>query len=286
MFARFAAVLITAALLLVPSLSEASGKGGTERIARLLPPDVRWNLVVMDLRSGRETAFLGNAPGEPLIPCSLAKLFVTGAVLDRLELGEDPTVFLPPGRGGRQRKGARASASARLQRLLRDMNVHSRNRTAERLFLRLGELRFGGEPTGEKGEKAVGEFLDGLGLPPGGVTLVDGAGLSRENRVTAGFVARYLAGIAGKPWSGRFRKTLPRAGREGTVKDIGYADSRFRVKSGRLDDAFALAGYGVAPGGREVAFAFIVNAHAGRKITDRRHSRGMVVRMIAQGAFR
>lgn len=285
MFVRVAAVLIALALLLVPSLSaEAGGKGSSERLARLLPPHARWALVVVDLRSGRETALLGNAHDEPLIPGSLVKLFVTGGVLDRVEQGERAEAFLPPGSG--RGHGRKAPAAVRLQRLLRDMNVHSRNRTAERLFLRLGELRFGGEPTREKGGQAVEEFLAGLGLPPGGVTLADGSGLSREDRVPARFVARYLVAISGKPWFGRFRETLPRAGLEGTVKDIGYADSRFRVKSGRLDDAFALAGYGVAPGGREVAFAFIVNAHGGRKISDRRHSRGMVVRMIAQGAFK
>lgn len=280
MFARFAAVVIATLLLLLPALCAGA-------LTSRLPQNARWALVVVDLRSGGEIAALGNAADASLIPGSLVKLLITGAVFARVEQGERPEAFLPAGREGGRKKGVGGVPGAeRLQRLLRDMNVHSRNRTAEALFLRLGELRFGGAPTREKGREAVLEFLAGLGLDAGEVALVDGSGLARENRLPPGFVARYLAAIARQPWFEGFRATLPRAGLEGTVKDIGHADGRFRVKSGRLDNAFALAGYGVAPAGREVAFAFMVNVPEGRKITDRRQSRGTVVRMIGRGAFR
>jgi D-alanyl-D-alanine carboxypeptidase len=286
MFARNVTAIIAALICLLPSLAVGGdGVGSAGRLADLLPKHARWSLVVLDLRSGGEIAAMGNAREEPLIPGSVAKLLVTGAVLDRVASGEGPEAFLPAaGMWRRGRVERRLPAEERLQRLLRDMNVQSRNRSAERLFLRLGELRFGGEANQEKGGKAMAEFLTGLGLPAGEATLMDGSGLSKDNRVPARFVARYLVEIARKPWFETFRATLPRAGMEGTVKDIGYADSRFRVKSGRLDDAFALAGYGVAPRGREVAFAFIVNVPAG-KVTDRRHSKGMVVRMISHGDF-
>src|SRR6266567_9376755 len=286
MLARNVAAFIAALLCLLPSLAVGGDRAGSAgRLADLLPKHARWSLVVLDLRSGGEIAAMGNAREEPLIPGSVAKLFITGAVLDRVASGERPEAFLPAAAVGRRGRGVRRlPAEVRLQRLLRDMNVHSRNRTADRLFLRLGELRFGGEANWEKGAKAMAEFLAGLGLPAGEAILIDGSGLSRDNRVPARFVARYLVENARKPWFETFRATLPRAGLEGTVKDIGYADSRFRVKSGRLDDAFALAGYGVAPRGREAVFAFIVNVPAG-KVTDRRHSKGMVVRMISHGAF-
>lgn len=287
MLARSAFVLAIFFMLLCHALSVgAADADGARRIATLLPKDARWALVVTDLHGGGETA-LGNALDEPLVPGSVAKLFVTGAVLDRVARGERPEAFLPTGWAGKRKKGGREiRGGERLQRLLRDMNVHSRNRTAEALFLRLGERRFGGPPSREKGREALLEFLSGLGLDTSEVALVDGSGLARENLLPPRFVARYLAAIARKPWFERFRATLPRAGLEGTVKDIGHADWRFRVKSGRLDNAFALAGYGVAPAGREVAFAFIVNVPAGRRITDRRHSRGTVVRMIGRGVFR
>jgi D-alanyl-D-alanine carboxypeptidase len=283
LFVRFPAIFLLAAFLLVSFMSAEAGEmAGVARLARLLPRNARWGLIVQDFRSGGEIASFGNAREEPLIPGSVAKLFVTGAVLDRVERGEDPQEFLPRGK----RRDKVFQAGARLQRFLRDMNVHSRNRSADALFLRLGELRFGGAPTREKGQKAMAEFLAGLGLPAEGEALVDGSGLSKENRLPPRFVLLYLLEIGRKPWFEKFRATLPRAGIEGTVKEIGYADPRFRVKSGRLDNAFALAGYGVAPQGREVAFVYMVNVPAGRIITDRRHSRGAVVRMIARGTLR
>ncbi len=62
---------------------------------------------------------------------------------------------------------------------------------------------------------------------------------------------------------------------------IGYTDTRFRVKSGRLDDVFSLAGYGVDRNGRALVFVFLVNLPANG--TDRGHSRGYVVRLLARG---
>jgi hypothetical protein len=101
--------------------------------------------------------------------------------------------------------------------------------------------------------------------------------------MTAGFIARYLREIAKKPWFENFRQTLPRPGMEGTVRRIGYTDPRFRVKTGRLDDVFALAGYGIDAGGRSFAFAFMVNT--GKRGThDRFHSRGELLRLLAEGA--
>ncbi|HOP41031.1 MAG TPA: D-alanyl-D-alanine carboxypeptidase, partial [Geobacteraceae bacterium] len=107
--------------------------------------------------------------------------------------------------------------------------------------------------------------------------------LARENRITARFIANYLYLISKKPWFDDFRETLPRPGMEGTVKRIGYTDQRFRVKTGSLNDVFALAGYGVNAAGREFSFAFIVNAKNGR-ISDKRHSRGELLRLLAEGA--
>lgn len=262
-------VIALLAALFATTPAAAADKGGRPgveaQLATLLPKQARWGLVVIDVATGRELAAVGNATAEPLIPGSLIKLFVTGAVLEEAERG-----------GG--------EAAARLLRELRAMNVHSINRAAQSRFLALGEHRFGKPATPEKGGRAVAEFLAGLGLPAGEVVVVDGSGLAKENRVSARFLARYLREVSKRPWYPRFRETLPRPGLEGTVKDVGATDRRFRVKSGHLDNVFALAGYGIDPAGRELAFAYLVNGRG--KITDRAKSRGKVVRLLAGGAFR
>ncbi len=125
-------------------------------------------------------------------------------------------------------------------------------------------------------------FLNSLDLPSGEAIIADGCGLARGNRMSAGFIAHYLYQVSKKPWFDSFRETLPRPGLEGTVKSIGYTDQRFRVKTGTLDDVFALAGYGINAAGREFSFAFIVNSKKGR-ISDRWHSRGELLRLLAEG---
>lgn len=146
-----------------------------------------------------------------------------------------------------------------LDDVLRDMNFHSLNVVADNLLLTLGAERFGPPGTREKGVKAVREFLQSLDLSMDEVEIYDGSGLSDKNRVSADFMARYLIKVSKKPWFERFKNTLPRPGYEGTVKDIGFRDDRFRVKTGRLEDVYALAGYGVDGAGKDVAFCFIVN---------------------------
>lgn len=247
-----------------------------------MPKGARWALVVLDRENGRERLAWGNSLATPLVPGSVAKLVTTGAVLDAVEKGEiAPEAFVGAGTGRGKRGKAFAGAGLRLDRYLRQMNVHSVNRMAEHLFQRLGEERFGPPVTPVKGARAIALYLAGFDLPAGGLTVVDGSGLSRQNRVTARVMAGYLEQVSRRPWFPRFLATLPRAGVEGTVRDLGYVNRRFRIKSGRLDDAFSLAGFASDRDGREVVFVFLVNFPG--KATDRRHSRGYLLRLLAEG---
>ena len=264
-----------------------------------LPENADWALAVYDLETGKQVVESGNSLGERLVPASLMKLLVTGAVLDYAEHGgtlqkvvtvrKAVTVKGKKRRKKRKKvyKLARHSVKIRdkqeLLGILRDMNVHSRNGTAQHFADCLGGQRFGAPTTRAKGNRALSSFLDSLDSDAGKAIIADGCGLARENRITSRFIANYLYLISKKPWFNDFRETLPRPGMEGTVKRIGYTDQRFRVKTGSLNDVFALAGYGVNAAGREFSFAFIVNAKNGR-ISDKRHSRGELLRLLAEGA--
>jgi len=263
-----------------------------------LPANTEWALSVIDLETGQQLAESGNSLRERLVPASLMKLLITGAVLEYAERGgtvhkvvtvrKAVTVKKKKGRKRRKKTYILASHSVEIRDkrelfdILRDMNVHSRNGTAQNLAVSLGERRFGAPGTRAKGNRAVSTFLNSLDLPPEEAIIADGSGLSRGNRISAGFIAHYLYKVSKKPWFDSFRETLPRPGLEGTVKRIGYTDQRFRVKTGRLDDVFALAGYGVNAAGREFSFAFIVNSKNGR-VFDKWHSRGELLRLLAEG---
>jgi D-alanyl-D-alanine carboxypeptidase len=264
-----------------------------------LPDNTEWALTVIDLETGKQVVESGNSLGERLMPASLMKLLITGAVLEHAEKGGTvykvitvrKAVAVKGKKKRRNRKKtyklARHTVKIRDKRelfeILHDMNVHSRNVTAQNMADSLGERRFGSPVTRAKSNRAVSSFLNSLDLPSGEAIIADGCGLARENRITARFIAHYLYQVSKKPWFDSFRETLPRPGLEGTVKRIGYTDQRFRVKTGRLNDVFALAGYGVNAAGREFSFAFIVNSKKGM-VFDKKHSRGELLRLLAEGA--
>jgi D-alanyl-D-alanine carboxypeptidase len=264
-----------------------------------LPENTEWALTVIDLETGKQMLESGNSLRERLVPASLMKLLITGAVLDYADQGGTvrkvvtvrKAVTVKGKKRRRSRKKtytlARHSVEIRdkqeLFEILHDMNVHSRNFTAQNLANSLGEERFGSPGNRTKGNKAVCSFLNSLDLPSEEAIIADGCGLTRENRITTHFIAHYLYQVSKKPWYESFRETLPRPGMEGTVKRIGYTDERFRVKTGSLNDVFALAGYGINAAGREFSFAFIVNATKGL-VSDKRHCRGELLRLLAEGA--
>ena len=198
------------------------------------------------------------------------------------------------GRGGVETKGAvrkgKAPATAHslaeiegpaLIELVREMNVNSLNVMADNLLLWLGAERFGAPGTREKGLLAIKEFLSTLDLPKGEVSITDGSGLREDNRLMARFLAEYLRKVAQKRWFADFRDSLPRAGMDGTLREIGFKDERFRVKSGRLENAFALAGYGVDGMGKEIAFAYIVNVPHGA-LLNLEKSGAEVIRLLSE----
>jgi serine-type D-Ala-D-Ala carboxypeptidase/endopeptidase (penicillin-binding protein 4) len=146
-----------------------------------------------------------------------------------------------------------------LRKLLHDMNVNSLNLVADNLLLLLGAEKYGLPGTKEKGLRAVNDFLATLELPKEEVTIANGSGLGDENRVTSRFMTEFLSKVAKKSWFRNFYDSLPRPGMDGTLRGIAYSNQNFRVKSGRLENAFALAGYGVDEKGRRIAFTFMVN---------------------------
>ncbi len=285
-----------------PALGDEPARDLGKSLEPYLPENAEWALSVIDLETGKQVVQSGNSVQERLVPASLMKLLITGAVLEYAEQGGTVNKVVTVRKAvavkavkvkGKKRHKRRKktymlarhtveiSDKRELIDILHDMNVHSKNVTAQNLAVSLGEERYGSPGTRVKGNRAVCTFLNSLDLPSGGAIIADGCGLARGNRMSAGFIAQYLYRVSKKPWFDSFCETLPRPGLEGTVKRIGYTDQRFRVKTGSLNDVFALAGYGVNAAGREFSFAFIVNSKNGR-VSDWRHSRGELLRLLAE----
>ena len=115
-------------------------------------------------------------------------------------------------------------------------------------------------PNDSGGISAERQFLDRHGIPAPGLRLFDGSGLSPDNRVAAGTLARLLA-----DQETALYQLLPRGGREGTLEDYDFTTAlgRVRAKSGHLSNVSALAGYVTTQHHGRVSFAFLVDGSPG-----------------------
>lgn len=142
-------------------------------------------------------------------------------------------------------------------------NLTSNNIYAESIFKYLGYAKYG-KGSFTNGSKAVMDYLKDKRIDVGGVRVVDGSGLSPQNKVTAYFLCRYLAAMSKEPFFNEFLHTLSKVGENGTAKNLLSnlpAGIVVRLKTGSMDGVKAYAGYITAANGDRLAFAIISNGH-------------------------
>jgi D-alanyl-D-alanine carboxypeptidase/D-alanyl-D-alanine-endopeptidase (penicillin-binding protein 4) len=162
---------------------------------------------------------------------------------------------------GRAPAGALALAqveSEPLPDVLQEMDRESDNFTAELIAKDLG-AEVGGGGTTAAGVAIVRRDLDAAGIPLTGVRIVDGSGLSLEDRLTARALSALLVNMWDDPDLHQpFWAALPVAGVNGTLEDRMErrpARGAVRAKTGTTDEASALSGYA----GSRFAFAVLQN---------------------------
>jgi D-alanyl-D-alanine carboxypeptidase/D-alanyl-D-alanine-endopeptidase (penicillin-binding protein 4) len=150
---------------------------------------------------------------------------------------------------GRAPAGALALAqveSEPLPDVLQEMDRESDNFTAELIAKDLG-AEVGGGGTTAAGVAIVRRDLDAAGIPLTGVRIVDGSGLSLEDRLTARALSALLVNMWDDPDLHQpFWAALPVAGVNGTLEDRMErrpARGAVRAKTGTTDEASALSGY-------------------------------------------
>jgi len=169
---------------------------------------------------------------------------------------------LPAGR-------ALAVATTTLKLVLKRTNQQSENMFAEALLKRLGRHRTGRPGSWQTGRSAVRTFLHRkLGPGSASITVADGSGMSRRNRVTPRLAGRLLAAMHRDRTLGPiYRNSLARPGKPGTLDDrLTELTGELYAKTGYLNGVSALSGYLVVPrsGGREktLAFSMLFNGFA------------------------
>jgi D-alanyl-D-alanine carboxypeptidase/D-alanyl-D-alanine-endopeptidase (penicillin-binding protein 4) len=156
-----------------------------------------------------------------------------------------------------------------LAEILRSVNKNSNNVMTRQLLYTIGASVYGEPATREKGIQAIMEHLAEQGIDVEPLHLVNGAGLSREGRVSAHLLIDLLRLAYRGPYAAEFLSSLSIGGVDGTTRgrfDAYSGNGRLHVKSGRVDHVSALAGFAHAPTGHTYAFAILINdedAHRG-----------------------
>lgn len=166
--------------------------------------------------------------------------------------------------------------------IMRSCMMRSDNQYAESM-LRTIAVR-----NGEKGSTANGardntEFWKKKRVPMEGVSIVDGSGLSRSNRVTAEFMAGVLRTMKNNPWYASF---FPLAGQEGTLKNFlcntpleGY----IAMKTGSMNGIQCYAGYKVDEDYEPTHAVVIMMNKMGNRSTARAAAAKMLLEIFGYG---
>jgi D-alanyl-D-alanine carboxypeptidase/D-alanyl-D-alanine-endopeptidase (penicillin-binding protein 4) len=182
--------------------------------------------------------------------------------------------------GGRVREGQAPAGlkpvfeavSPSLAEVIRDINKFSNNVMAQQLFLSLS-LNYNPAPGAQRAAGATNPASNETSreivrnwwrerLGENDVPVLDnGSGLSRQERVTAGGLARMLQTAYVSGAMPELMSSLPIIGIDGTLKNSRsrVAQGWAHLKTGALKDSTAMAGYVHTPTGRRLVIAAIVN---------------------------
>jgi D-alanyl-D-alanine carboxypeptidase/D-alanyl-D-alanine-endopeptidase (penicillin-binding protein 4) len=142
--------------------------------------------------------------------------------------------------------------------LLKLMDVPSDDLFADLFAKQLGS-QFGGDGTLNAGAKVISQAVSHYGVHP---AIVDGSGLSRDDRSSPREVVELLRAIRPTPIGHVLWDSLPTVGKTGTVQTIAVktaAAGHCVAKTGTLNNVTNLAGYCHGRGGDIVTFALMID---------------------------
>ncbi len=151
-----------------------------------------------------------------------------------------------------------------LEELLRFTMKRSDNHMGDQLFQVIGRVRTG-EGSWQRGERAVRQVLDHLGVDHTHARFADGSGLSREAQVTARLLVDVDRAMADSRHGEVWLSLMAVMGEDGTLRQrlVGTpAQGRFFGKTGTLDDVTALGGAVTGDDGGRYHLAIIANGPA------------------------
>jgi serine-type D-Ala-D-Ala carboxypeptidase/endopeptidase (penicillin-binding protein 4) len=149
-----------------------------------------------------------------------------------------------------------------LEDILRFAIQRSDNQISDSLFRAVGRARTG-SGSFAAGERAHLQVLEQLGLDTTGLSLADGSGLSRDDRLTARLLVDLDRAMRATRHAATWHEVMASMGETGTLRSrlVGTAATgRFVGKTGSLNDVQSLSGTVVGSTARSYHLAVIANA--------------------------
>jgi serine-type D-Ala-D-Ala carboxypeptidase/endopeptidase (penicillin-binding protein 4) len=149
-----------------------------------------------------------------------------------------------------------------LAEAVRDMNKWSNNIMARQLLLTLGVEAGGAPATRDKGVRAVRNWLAAKSMDFPELSIENGSGLSRQERISAAHLGELLVAAANSPSMPELMASLPIVGADGTMKKRlknSKILGRAHIKTGTLEGVKAIAGYVLTSSGKRIAVVCLVN---------------------------
>ena len=142
------------------------------------------------------------------------------------------------------------------------VNKYSNNVMARHLLFTLSAEVLGQPGTENGGREVVADWLNENGFELNELIFDNGAGLSRDARISARDMAALLEFAWRQPYMPEYVSSLSLAGNDGTLRrrfDDASLDGNAHLKTGSLDHVTAIAGYLQARSGRRFAVVTMQN---------------------------
>lgn len=144
-------------------------------------------------------------------------------------------------------------------------NQHSDNALAEALLKTVGFYKTGNVSL-ESGRETIVRHLEEKRYDFDGLSLIDGSGLSRGNKVKPISQVKFLAEVMKEKYYDDFLKSLPIAGETGTLRRMFKTSNNYGqifAKTGTLNAVKCLAGYIKTKSGKMLTFSLLINGYSG-----------------------
>jgi len=149
-----------------------------------------------------------------------------------------------------------------LTEMIARINKHSNNVMARQLLYTLSAEVLGAPGTETGGRQVIADWLARNRLEPGKLSVENGAGLSREARISAAHLAALLRFAWHQPYMPEYLASMSLSGLDGTLsRRFRHSDlvGKAHLKTGSLDHVAAIAGYLQARSGRRFLVVMLHN---------------------------